>query len=95
VAQTAHDARLEAIRMPVLVVVHAADTCIRTPPKLAGRIAARTNGAREQTITVTGGPGHRRDVGVEACEGRTPHGFLDQEAQVVAGIARFIRGGQS
>jgi len=27
---------------------------------------------------------------VEACEGRSPHGFIDQEAAVAAGIARFI-----
>lgn len=27
-----------------------------------------------------------------ACEGRSPHGFLQQEAEVAAGIARFIGG---
>lgn len=66
---------------------------IRTPPKLAGRIVARTNGAREQTVLVKGGPGGRGGVSVEACQGRTPHGFVDQEAEVAAGLIRFIRGG--
>jgi pimeloyl-ACP methyl ester carboxylesterase len=94
VAQTVLSARLEAIRIPVLVVVHAADTCIRTPPSLAGRIVANTNGEREQSVTVTGGPGSRRGVSVEACEGRTPHGFIDQELAVAEGIARFVRGGR-
>ena len=94
VAQTVFSARLESVRMPVLVVVHAADTCIRTPPSLAGRIVAKTSGGREQTVTVTGGPGSRRGVSVEACEGRTPHGFVDQEATVADGIARFVRGGR-
>ena len=56
-AQTVFSVRLDAIRVPVLVVAHAADKCIRTPPSLAGSIVARTNGAREQTVTVTGGPG--------------------------------------
>ena len=40
VAQTVFSARLDAIRVPVLVVAHAADTCIRTPPSLAGGIVA-------------------------------------------------------
>lgn len=93
VAQTVFSVRLEAIKMPVLVVVHAADTCLRTPPNLAGGIVARTNGAREQTVTVSGGPGRSGPPSVEDCEGRSPHGFIGQEAEVTAGIARFIRGG--
>lgn len=92
-AQTVFDVRLTAIQMPVLVIGHAADTCIRTPPTLNGRITARTNGAREQVVAVTGGPGRRgRGQSVEACQGRTPHGFVGQEAEVAAGIARFVRG---
>jgi hypothetical protein len=91
-AQTVFDLRLEAIRMPVLVVGHGADKCPRTPARLMSRITARTNGAREQVVTVTGGPGGRFP-GLEACQGRTPRGFLKQEAEVAAGIARFVRGG--
>lgn len=94
VAQTAMGARLEDIKMPVLVVAHAADKCIRTPPSMAGQIAARTNGVREQTIVVSGGTGSRGGVSVDACQGRTPHGFIGQEAEVAAGIVRFIRGGK-
>jgi hypothetical protein len=51
VAQTVFNARLDAIRVPVLVVAHASDTCIRTPPGLAGSILARTNGARESRLS--------------------------------------------
>jgi pimeloyl-ACP methyl ester carboxylesterase len=93
VAQTVMGTKLENIKMPVLVVAHAADKCIRTPPSLVSRIAARTNGVREQTVTITGGPGSRGGVSVEACQGRTPHGFIEQEAPVAEGIIRFIRGG--
>ena len=93
VAQTVMGAKLENIKMPVLVVAHAADKCIRTPPNLAARITARTNGDREQTIVITGGAGSRGGSSVEACQGRSPHGFIDQEADVAAGIIRFVRGG--
>ena len=94
VAQTVLGARLANIKMPVLVLAHAADKCIRTPPSLASRIAARTNGVREQTVAMTGGPGYRGGVSVEACQGSTPHGFTGQDAQVTEGIVRFMRGGK-
>jgi hypothetical protein len=96
VAQTVFSVRLEAIRMPVLVVSHAADTCIRTPPNLAAQILPRTKTGRGQAVTVTGGgPGSRgRGGGVEACEGRSPHGFIGQEVEVTDGMVRFIRGGR-
>lgn len=94
VTQTVFDLPLESIRMPVLVVGHAEDKCVRSPAELMQKVTARTNGAREQVVTVTGGPGRAGSAGIEACEGRSPHGFLGQEAEVAAGIARFIGGGQ-
>jgi hypothetical protein len=94
VAQTTLGAPLEAIRLPVLVVAHAADSCIRTPPSLAGRITARTNGSREQTVVIKGGTGKRAaGKSVNACKGNSPHGFVGQEAEVAAGMVRFINGG--
>jgi hypothetical protein len=93
-ANTVFDLPLEAIRVPVLVVGHAADTCLRSPAALMSGITARTNGPREQVVTVTGGPG---SIGgppsLDACQGRSPHGFIEQEAEVAAGVARFVRGG--
>lgn len=91
-AQTVFNLKLEAIQAPILVVGHAADNCPRTPASLMRNITARTNGAREQVVTVSGGSGGA-PTGLEACQGQTPHGFLGQEAAVAAGIARFIRGG--
>jgi hypothetical protein len=93
VAQTVFDLPLEDIRLPLLVVGHAADKCVRSPADLMGKIVARTQGVREQVVTVIDGPGYPGPPSVSACEGRAPHGFVDQEAEVVAGIARFIRGG--
>lgn len=94
VAQTVFDLPLEAIRLPLLVVGHAADACIRSPANRMGEISARTNGVRRQVVTVTGGPGMSGPPSISACEGRSPHGFVDQETEVAAGIARFIRGGR-
>jgi hypothetical protein len=91
-AQTVFDLPLDAIRVPILVVGHAADGCPRTPAGLMANVAARTKSERKQVVTVTGGSGGAKS-GLDACQGRTPHGFLDQEAAVVAGIGRFIRGG--
>lgn len=94
VAQSVFDLPLEDITLPVLVVGHAADTCVRSPPNLMDRIVARTRGPRQQLVTVTGGPARPAPVGLDACEGRSPHGFVEQEAEVAAGIARFVRGGR-
>ncbi len=91
VAQTVFSVNLAAIKIPVLVVAHANDTCIRTPPTLAASILDRTSGVREQAVTVKGLT-QRGAVNVEACEGRSPHGFIAQEQEVTDGIVRFIRG---
>lgn len=92
VAQTVFSLDLAAIKIPVLVVANAADACIRTPPALAPAILARTNGAREQAVTVKGSA-PKAASNVDACEGRTPHGFIGHEQEVTDGIVRFINGG--
>ena len=95
VAQSVFDLKLEAITVPLLVVGHAADNCIRSPANLMGNITARTSSAREEVVTVTGGPGSAAGESLaEACEGRSPHGFIGQEAEVASGIARFVLGGK-
>ena len=93
VSQTVFDVPLEAIKLPLLVVGHADDACVRSPAKLMNGIAERAGSARKQVVTVTGGPGSTSG-GLAACEGKAPHGFADQETEVAAGIARFIRGGR-
>lgn len=96
VRDTVFDVRLEDIKVPVLVIGHADDGCVRSPPSRSEDILKRTEGAREQAVIVTGGPGapKNRSSGTEACAGRSPHGFIGQEAEVAAGIARFVRGGR-
>lgn len=94
VAQSVFDAPLERLRMPVLLLGHADDGCVRSPPALMPQVAARLNSERQQVATLTGGPGLARTPGLDACEGRSPHGFNGQEAEMVQGIARFVRGGR-
>lgn len=93
-AHTVFSIDLEAIKVPVLVIGHAADNCVRSPAGLMDRITAKTRGTRQQVVTVTGGPftpGRFPDVA--ACQIHQPHDFVDQESEVAAGIVRFIRGG--
>ncbi len=94
VAQSVFDLKLEDIRSPLLLVGHAADKCLRSPPELMGRVMTRVRSPRQQAVTVTGGADHAGQPSLAACEGRSPHGFVDQEAEVAQGIARFVRGGR-
>jgi len=89
-AQTVYDHPIEEMRVPLLVMSHAHDGCFRSPPSGAQGIAERYKGPRSQVVVVSGGTVGRGD----ACEGRSPHGFNGLEAEVAAGIARFIRAGR-
>ena len=91
VSQSVFDFALDTIRVATLIVGHSEDACIRTPPSQMDRIAGRIGASRKQVVTVTGGPGVAAGAS-DPCAGRTAHGFLEQEAEVIAGIARFIRG---
>lgn len=93
-AQSVFDLPLERIRQPVLIVGHASDACVRSPPALMPRLVQKLSAASVQVVTVEGGPAGPGPVGLEACEGRSPHGFIGQEEEVAAGIARFIGTGR-
>jgi hypothetical protein len=94
VAQTVFDPPLEAIAVPVLVIGHEADNCLRSPARLISGVTARTHAARQQTVAVTGGPVKPgRAPNLADCGVGEPHDYVDQEAEVAAGILRFIGGG--
>jgi pimeloyl-ACP methyl ester carboxylesterase len=93
VAQTVFDLALESIRLPLLVVGHADDRCVRSPPALMAQVAARTRSSRQEVVSVTGGSGASGLAGLDACEANAAHGFIGQESELAAGIARFVRGG--
>jgi hypothetical protein len=95
VAQTVFDPPLEAFAVPVLVIGHEADNCLRSPARLMGTITARTRGVRQETVTVTGGPiAPGRTPNLGDCGIGEPHDFVAQEAELAAGIVRFIGGGR-
>lgn len=61
------------------------------PAAVAG--AMPVSPAAAQAVTVKGKTAPRQAASVEACQGKTPHGFFGQEEEVTAGIIRFIGGG--
>jgi hypothetical protein len=94
VAQTVFDSSLEAIAVPVLVIGHESDNCLRSPARLMGTITARIRGARQQAVAVTAGPVKPgRAPNIADCGVGEPHDYVNQEAEVAAGILRFIGGG--
>jgi len=93
VAHSVFDLPLDRITVPALIIGHADDSCERSPAAMMNRLAAALGSTRKQVVTVTGGPGAKGGSGIDACVGRSPHGFIEQEAAVVNGIARFISGG--
>ncbi|MBA4330182.1 MAG: alpha/beta hydrolase [Polaromonas sp.] len=93
-AQTVFDLPLEAVAIPTLLVGHALDRCMRSPADAMPRVEARITSARRQVVVVAGGSGTEGPRGLEACEGRSPHGFHGQETELVTGILRFIDGGR-
>lgn len=95
VMQSIFDLDLAAIRMPLLFLGHALDSCPRSPADRMQEAAARTQSARRQVVTMQGGPGSAGLTDLQACEGRSPHGFIDQEAEMVGHIIQFIRAPRS
>ncbi len=91
VAQTVFDLPLGNIHQPILVVAHESDACIRTPPIKARDILPRTNGNTEEMVVVTGGPAADTGIsGVQACQGKHPHGFGGQDALVIELITDLV-----
>ena len=82
------DAKLKAIRQPVLLVHHKNDGCAVTPYKKARSFERRLpNAAAYELITIEGGV---TNIG-KPCGGKSPHGFLGQEARVVETITGWIK----
>ncbi|MFM7344911.1 MAG: alpha/beta fold hydrolase [Tagaea sp.] len=92
VSQDVFQLPLARISMPLLVLGHAGDTCVRSPPENVRRIAdAAAASPRKRAHVMTGGPSTPPND-PQACEGRSPHGFAEQEAEMAAHILRFVRG---
>lgn len=81
------DLPLERVRQPTLLLGHVDDSCPRSPPSGQERVAQRI-GASARTQLISGGRGPVS--GPEACEGRSPHGFWGQDAEMVEASLAFI-----
>ncbi len=82
---------LGRIAMPLLVLGHAADSCRASPPANVERIVEAAQASpRRQAMLLEGGPGSPPGDPL-ACEGRSPHGFIGQDAEMAAAILRFVR----
>jgi hypothetical protein len=95
VSQDVFQLPLARIAIPLFALGHAGDTCVRSPPASVTRIAeAAAASPRKAAAIMTGGHGATPgQTGLDACEGRSPHGFADQEAETAAHILRLVRGG--
>jgi hypothetical protein len=93
VSQDVFQLPLARIAMPLFVLGHAGDTCVRSPPSNVPRIAERASASpRKRATVMEGGPGGAPGAAdLAACEGRSPHGFADQEPEMAALILKFAR----
>lgn len=89
--QTVFDLPLTTIKVPALVIGHVHDGCLRSPPAEMPRLLAQLGSARKQMVAVEGGSAPSGQAGLSACEGRSPHGYLGQEAATVDTIVRFMQ----
>lgn len=89
--QTVFDLPLTAIKVPVLVIGHVHDQCLRSPPGEMPRLMAQLGSARKQMVSVEGGTAPAGPASLSACEGRSPHGYFGQEAATVETIVRFMQ----
>ena len=92
VSQDVFQLPLARISIPLFVLGHANDACVRSPPGNVPRIVeAASASPRKRATIMTGGPGAPAND-PQACEGRSPHGFEGQQDEMVSHILRFARG---
>jgi len=95
VRQTVFDLPLDSIRIPILLMGQEHDLCMRSPPAKMEKVASKIPGDRKKVLIVKGGPtnssGKIPDLG--SCAGKSAHGFIGQEAEMVDEMAKFIASG--
>ncbi|MEO8557991.1 MAG: hypothetical protein ABI439_02930, partial [Rhodospirillales bacterium] len=81
------DNRLAAINVPVLIVSHAGDSCVQTPPGDGAKLkAALTASPRNEVVLMSGGLPAKSD----ACEAFAEHGFYGVEIETVQRIVDWM-----
>ncbi len=87
VSQTVFELPLETLRVPTLLVGHAGDACLRSPPSRLPELLQRVGSARKRSLLVGQGPA--APVTLAACEGRSPHGLMGEESALIQAIQDF------
>jgi hypothetical protein len=91
VAHSVFGLPLANITKPLSVVVHVDDKCPRTPPELGEKIVKKSTATHATILALKGGPPNsKRARGLKACAGKTPHGFVGQDEDVVRIISEFV-----
>ena len=80
--------KLDAIRVPVMVVSHKKDECRVTPPSGAKRIKSKLKNAPAVEVKYYSG-GQRPES--RPCQSKSQHGFFGIEEEVVSDIAQFVK----
>lgn len=90
--QSVFDLPLNDITAPTLILVHDADQCPRTPPERAILVLEKLGTKTRRLVSMSGGPMAKNPpVGMDACRGQTPHGFIGQDAEMVEILVEFAR----
>ena len=78
---------LNKVAVPALVMAHHGDSCWASPPADAQRLAeALTGTPRREVVVLDGGTAPRS----ASCEAMAHHGYIGQEDEAAAVIARFV-----
>lgn len=81
--------RLERITQPTLIVYHRDDGCPYTPASSAAKVKTLLKGAAQVDVKImSGGQAGASDP----CKGKSHHGFLGQDAEVVALVSTWLKG---
>ena len=80
---------LEKITKPFLAIHHKKDSCKVTKPSVLKKIKSKVLNSSRMEIKYFSGGSQPDDK--KACKGKSYHGFLDIESEVVNYIAKFIK----
>ncbi len=86
---TLMDAKLDAVTGPVLIVAHDRDSCKRSPPSGAQRLADELKRASPVRVLVVSG--HNEQAKGHSCAVTSQHSYPGMEQEVIDAVVRFIK----
>jgi pimeloyl-ACP methyl ester carboxylesterase len=86
---TVLDAKLDAITGPVLLIAHDRDSCKRSPPAGAKRLANELKQAKPVRVLMISG--HNENAKGHSCAVTSQHGFPGMDQEVGEAMVQFIK----